>query len=133
MKHNLLKPFAALVCFAMASLTTVQSQNRGGGEDEGFPIEYRISSEKQTLDTELPIVWSYPVEMREAPYWVSYNSKDDSGELRLQIEENKTGSPREARFILFVYHPAWFRKPDGQVGTTTGRTAYSVHIIQDAR
>ena len=134
MKHNLLKPFAMLVCFAMASFATAQAQTRGGGEDEGIPVEYRVSSEKQTLDTELPIVWSYPVEMPEAPYWVSYNPKDDSPEsLRLLIEENKTNSPREARFILFIYHPAGVVKPDGQVGTTTGRTAYSVHIIQDAR
>lgn len=97
-------------------------------------MEYRVSAEKQTLYTELPVVWSYPVEMQEAPYWVSYNPKDDSDEsLRLQIEENKTGSPREARFILLIYHPAGVVKPDGQVGITTGRTAYSVHIIQDAR
>ena len=130
MKQLLFKPFAMLLCLVMASFTVAaQAQTRGGG-DEGILVEYQISSESQFLNTGLSHVWSYPVEIQGNPSWVNFDPNDASSEtLRLRITENTTNSPREARFTLVVYHPADF---EGHPGTTTGRTVYVAHIVQDA-
>lgn len=130
MKQHLLKPFAMLLCLVMASLTTTaQAQTRGGGEDEGISLEFQISAESQILNTGLSHVWSYPVEIPSAPYWVSYNS-DDANKfetLCLRIERNPSAASREGHFTMVAYFPV----EDSDGHHREDRKFYTVHILQD--
>lgn len=107
MKH--IKSTLQALCLLLTALlfsTPLAAQSRGGGWEEYPHVDIEVDAGQTVVETGTQFVFSYPVQLENAPSWVSFDegASDSRGIICLEVEENPSTSPREATFLVKHYY-----------------------------